>query len=129
LPSPPNARPALARPYADPRTPVEAELARLWAQVLDLEQVGVHDTFLDLGGHSLAAMQIVARVHETWHVDIPLRALLEAPTVADMALAIAQGMASDIDPELLDRILSEVEASSKQTGHPKRPDPARREER
>jgi acyl-coenzyme A synthetase/AMP-(fatty) acid ligase/acyl carrier protein len=127
LPTPPNARPALARAYAHPRTPMETELARLWAQVLDLEQVGVHDNFLDLGGHSLSAMRIVARVRDTWHVDLPLRLLLEDLTVADMALAIAQYLASATDPELLDRPLTDGEALSEGTRQPQRSDPTRRE--
>ena len=110
LPAPDRSRPTLAQPYVAPRTPIEADLVRIWAELLDLELIGVHDSFLDLGGHSLSAMQIIARVHRTWHVDIPLRVLLEAPTVASMALVITQHLASHIDAVELERLLLAVEA-------------------
>ena len=66
LPAPGRDRPALAIPYVAPRTSVEADVARLWADVLDLERVGVDDPFLDLGGDSLLAMRVVSRLRESF---------------------------------------------------------------
>ncbi|MET0396580.1 MAG: amino acid adenylation domain-containing protein [Longimicrobiaceae bacterium] len=74
--------------HAAPRTPTEARMAAAWAEVLGLERVGVHDNFFDLGGHSLLATQVASRVREALGADLPLRALFEAPTVAELSLRV-----------------------------------------
>jgi amino acid adenylation domain-containing protein len=71
--------------YSAPRTPVEELLAKLWATLLGRARVGLHDNFFTLGGHSLLAAQVLARVRDAFQVDLPLRALFEAPTVAELA--------------------------------------------
>jgi amino acid adenylation domain-containing protein/non-ribosomal peptide synthase protein (TIGR01720 family) len=71
-----------------PRTPTEELLAALWAQVLHLPQVGVHDNFFALGGHSLLATQVVSRVRDTFAIELPLRELFETPTVAELAASL-----------------------------------------
>jgi acyl-coenzyme A synthetase/AMP-(fatty) acid ligase/acyl carrier protein len=90
LPSPGRARPALKTAFVAPRTPLEEKLAQLWADMLGLDGVGVHDGFLELGGDSLLATQVVSRVLTQFHVRVPLRALFDAPTVADMAALLAE---------------------------------------
>jgi amino acid adenylation domain-containing protein len=95
LPLTPNGkldRPALPDPvrpvtphYAAPRSPVEAVLAGLWGQLLHQEQVGIHDNFFDLGGHSLLATQVMSQVRDAFQIELPLRALFEAPTVAELS--------------------------------------------
>jgi acyl carrier protein len=88
------------------------ELTQIWAKVLSLEQVGVHDSFVELGGHSLAAARVVSQVIKTFQVEIPLSSLFEAPTVADMATVIVERQARELKREELNRILAELESLS-----------------
>jgi amino acid adenylation domain-containing protein/non-ribosomal peptide synthase protein (TIGR01720 family) len=76
------------RGHTAPRTPMEELLAGLWARVLDIERVGIHDDFFQLGGDSLLAMLLLARVRETVHVGLSFYSFFETPTVADMARSI-----------------------------------------
>ena len=88
LPAPDRTRPELDKAFVAPRTPTEELLAEIWAQLLDIERVGIHDNFFDLGGHSLLATQVVSRMREAFQVEIPLRRLFEVPTVAGLAESI-----------------------------------------
>jgi acyl carrier protein len=88
LPAPDESRPDLAESFAAPRNTTEEILAGIWAGVLGLERVGVRDSFFDLGGHSLLATQVISRVREAFHAELPLRALFEGPTVAQLALVV-----------------------------------------
>jgi acyl carrier protein len=88
LPAPTSARPELAETFTPASTPTEEVLAGLWAELLGVEQVGIHDNFFDLGGHSLLATQVTSRVRELFNVEIALRQLFETPTVADLAQSI-----------------------------------------
>ena len=67
-----------------PRTPIEEAVANIWAEVLHRAQVGAEDNFFDPGGDSLLATQVVSRVREVMGIEWPLRALFEAPTVAQL---------------------------------------------
>ncbi|MFY0567273.1 amino acid adenylation domain-containing protein [Archangium lansingense] len=89
LPAPEQAG-SVQREYVAPRTPLEEKLAGFWAEVLRLEKVGLHDNFFDAGGHSLLAMQLVARVREAVGVELPLRAVFESPTLGGMADAVSR---------------------------------------
>jgi amino acid adenylation domain-containing protein len=112
LPAPDQARPALEDAFVAPRTPVEEGLARIWSQVLGLEQVGVHDNFFELGGHSLLATRVISRLRDTFHVELPLRSLFEAPTVAGLALTVARRQAEQAQEKSLTHLLAELETLS-----------------
>jgi acyl carrier protein len=71
--------------FVAPRTLTEEALAGIWAELLRVEQVGIHDNFFDLGGHSLLATQVISKVIKTLQVALPVRSFFEAPTVAGLA--------------------------------------------
>src|SRR5262249_18413836 len=68
-----------------PRTALELRLARLWEEVLGVPRVGRGDSFFALGGHSLAATRLAARLAAAWGVEVPLQVVFEDPTLAGMA--------------------------------------------
>ncbi|HKV09760.1 MAG TPA: amino acid adenylation domain-containing protein, partial [Thermoanaerobaculia bacterium] len=88
------------RPYVEPRSEVEAAVAEIFAAVIGIERVGAFDNFFDLGGHSLLATQATWRLRETFGVELALRAVFEAPTVAELAGVIE------------DRIIEQIESLS-----------------
>jgi acyl carrier protein len=89
LPPPGHARPDLAELLVLPRSQMEKTLAAIWSNLLDVQLVGVHDNFFDLGGHSLLGTQLISRIRDAFHVELPLRCLFESPTIAGLSAAIA----------------------------------------
>ncbi len=114
LPVPDQDRPELEHEYVAPRNPVEQMIAELWAKTIGVEKVGIYDNFFDLGGHSLMATQIISRLRNTYNVEIPLRKLFEAPTVANLALVIAEAQAAQVSQEELGQMLDELEGLSEE---------------
>jgi amino acid adenylation domain-containing protein len=100
LPRPGSARPDLEQVYVPPRTALERLLASLWRDALELDAVGVHDRFFELGGTSLAAVRFVARLSEELRVQVPIVAFFDAPTIA----AIARVLESDYPEAVRGRI-------------------------
>ncbi len=124
LPAPDAADTTGTTPFVGPRSELEAEVARIWSEVLGVERVGVHHGFFELGGHSLRAMQLVSRVREALGVDYTLPALFAAPTVEGTALAVEAARAagpreSEIAParrgeRSLEEMLDELEGLSEE---------------
>ena len=85
LPAPDSLRPILGEELVPPRTATEEMLAGVWAAILGLNRVGVHDNFFHLGGNSLTATRLVSRVRDAFQVELPLCDIFEAPTVAQLA--------------------------------------------
>jgi amino acid adenylation domain-containing protein len=98
LPPAAETRPPLDTPFMAPRDEIERRVAEIWAEVIGIDQVGVHDNFFELGGHSLGATRVVARVIDKFHIEIPLQALFESPTVERMAAVIKENQSRDHQP-------------------------------
>ncbi len=85
LPAPQSDQQTLNTEFAAPRTAVEKQLVQLWCKFLNLEQVGIFDSFFDLGGHSLLATQMVSQIEETFQQSLSLADFFQAPTIAAQA--------------------------------------------
>jgi acyl carrier protein len=109
LPDPGKGRPELDTAYVPPTTPIEEALAQIWSEVLSLERIGIHDSFFDLGGHSLTATRVVSKAIERFQIELPLQSLFGAPTIAEMAGIIADHQGNRLGEVELEKILSELE--------------------
>jgi amino acid adenylation domain-containing protein len=78
-----------------PRNPVEAALVDIWREILHREDVGIHENFFHLGGHSLMATQVISRIGNTLGVELPLRSIFEAPTIARLAETVSAAKAEN----------------------------------
>jgi amino acid adenylation domain-containing protein len=88
LPAPQLDRAMVADEFVAARTVTERRVAEIWAEVLCVQDVGVNDNFFALGGHSLLAMRVMSRVQEEFAGSLPLRAIFDSPTVAELAEAV-----------------------------------------
>ncbi len=95
-----------------PRTPIEVELAGIWTALLQLPQVGINDNFFELGGHSLLVVQATTQLNRHFGIELPLRALFDAPTVDGLALAVTQAK-TEAETDI-DQLLAQVEQSVSQ---------------
>jgi acyl carrier protein len=86
--------PAARRDFRSPTTPLEQQLAAIWAEVLGVGCVGTGDNFFELGGHSLSALRLVNHIREKLNVELPVTIIFEAPTLSAMAALIEQRAAS-----------------------------------
>lgn len=82
--------------WIPPRTATEEVLTAIWSDVLGLEKVGIHDNFFALGGHSLSAMQVIARLRETFKVELPISCLFDYPTVVELDRQISKYRQNDL---------------------------------
>jgi thioesterase domain-containing protein/acyl carrier protein/NAD(P)-dependent dehydrogenase (short-subunit alcohol dehydrogenase family) len=81
-------RPALPNVYYPPTTELQSAIASLWQELFAISPIGIHDNFFDLGGDSMLAIQLVARLQEHFQVELPLAEALQHPTVAEQAATI-----------------------------------------
>ncbi len=95
LPAPDKAGHEREELYVAPRTQTERALADIWTRVLEVERVGIHDNFFDLGGHSLLFTQMTLRARDLFHVELSLRQLFQSPTIATIALAVEEELARE----------------------------------
>lgn len=97
LPNPLAENAAAEAPHADPQTAVEEVLATLWRDALGLERVSTRANFIDLGGTSLPAIQIIARISQEFDIELPLRTFFAAPTIAELAEEIEEILIREIE--------------------------------
>ena len=96
LPAPDKTALEAKTAYEPPPSPVEKQVAEIWARLLGVERIGTRDNFFDLGGHSLLVTQLVARVYDVFQVSIPLRSIFEKPTIVELALVIEEELIREI---------------------------------
>ncbi|WGV24574.1 non-ribosomal peptide synthetase [Halotia branconii] len=92
-----------------PRNHIEEVLASIWAEVLNLKQVGIHDNFFELGGNSLLAMQLLNQVNEAFSIDLPLRSLFECSTIAEISELVQAYKLEHLESDAIEQILAEVD--------------------
>jgi NAD(P)-dependent dehydrogenase (short-subunit alcohol dehydrogenase family)/acyl carrier protein len=90
LAKPSHSRPDLQTPYAAPRNEQEQEIAETWQELLGIQRIGIYDNYFDLGGDSLLAVQLFARIQKIFGKDLPLTTLFEAPTIEQLAGVLRQ---------------------------------------
>lgn len=96
LPAPTAQASALKAEHVAPRNTIERALAAIWGRVLNASDIGIHDDFFDLGGHSLIGIQLLGQVEQQFNRTLPLKSLFEAPTIAQFAeLLQGEGAAHD----------------------------------
>lgn len=104
-----HSRPAMRSRYIAPRDAAEQELAQIWQSLFLIDGIGIHDNFFELGGNSLLATQLNARIARSLGTDLSLAAVLRAPTIAELAEAVAAAKVGTADPDAIDRMLTELE--------------------
>jgi NAD(P)-dependent dehydrogenase (short-subunit alcohol dehydrogenase family)/acyl carrier protein len=95
-------RPTLATAYVAPRNEIEWEIAQIWQTTLGIQKVGVYDSFFELGGNSLAGVQLISNLKEKWAVQIPVVSLYEGPTVNALGKIITQLVVPDAEEQATD---------------------------
>jgi len=88
--SPAHSRPDLSTPYVAPATDVETRIAGIWEELLGIREIGLHDNFFQLGGHSLLGTRLISRLHDAFEISITLRKVFEVPTIAGLATAVEE---------------------------------------
>ena len=111
-------RPRVTTEYVAPRSSLEELLAEIWRTLLEVDRVGVNDNFFTLGGHSLLATSLVSRVRDTLGAMLSPRVVFEQPTIAGLAVAIAEQLLAQSHQDVADEILAEIENLGKLANSP-----------
>lgn len=110
LPAPSQDRPALMEALILPRTAHEQQLAQIWSRILEIQPIGIHDNFFDLGGHSLLVAQMMSQAEEAFQLELPLSCLFATPTVAGLAQAIQLGLHPNSAPKPFEHTDLQIDA-------------------
>jgi acyl carrier protein len=123
LPEPETVRPDIEASYAAPRSQTEKMLAGIWAEVLNVEQVGINDNFFDLGGHSLLMIRVFRKLQEIIDQNISMITLFQYPTIGSLSNYLS---GTGIDQSSFERIYDRAESQKKAMAMQKRMKAARR---
>jgi hypothetical protein len=93
--------------FTPPRTALEEEVARIWCEVLGVEQVGVDDRFWDLGGHSLLATRALARLADMFGVEVPLQTLFLTPALGKFSEALGEAVLAGMSDDEFHSVIQE----------------------
>ncbi len=117
LPEPELVLPAFDREWIEPCNSIERSLLTIWQEVLEINRpFGIHDNFFDLGGHSLLAIQVMGRIQDDFHIELPVASIFEASTIAQLAVLVAQQQIDGQDLGVLESLLDEFEQLADETG-------------
>ncbi|MEH1814618.1 MAG: amino acid adenylation domain-containing protein [Nostoc sp.] len=98
--------------FVPPRTPVEEAISNIWAEIIQVERVGVHDNFFELGGHSLLAIQVISKLRQTFGIELPLQSLFEATTVEKLSEVLIANETKLGKTEKIALVLKQIESMS-----------------
>jgi len=114
--SPAHPRPQLSHAYVAPRNALEQKLANLWQQFMGIKQVGIHDDFFELGGDSLLAIQLIAKLRKTLEIELSPHSLLNSPTIAALAKLLEENLPDEslqATRQFLSSILVEMQTGNR----------------
>jgi hypothetical protein len=115
LPELTGSRPAPEKSFVPPATPLQTEIAAVWAEVLRLERVGIEDNFFELGGHSLTATRVIVRLNEILQMDVPVRTIFLRPTIRELAESLESARSATVSEEAaLDQKMEALRARIRQ---------------
>jgi amino acid adenylation domain-containing protein len=117
LPAPDQSYEASQENFVEASSPLEKLLAELWGEVLGRDCVGINDNFFEMGGHSIMATQLVYKIQQLLPVEISLRSIFEAPTIAELSkvIALSSNESNDEEQNLLSEMLAELEQMPDET--------------
>jgi acyl carrier protein len=95
--------------YAAPRTPMEGQLTAILEELLDIERVGIYDSFFELGGFSMLATRLITRVRDAFGVQLAVRDVFESPTVDELARLVVRTQVEQSDLDEIEALLTEIE--------------------
>jgi len=104
---------SMERTYIPPQTPIQQEIAAIWAKMFNVEPIGLTDDFFEIGGHSLLATQLIFHLNDHFHIQVPLREILtRGRTVDGLATVVEELLLSQVSPSEMAELLADLDGLS-----------------
>jgi acyl carrier protein len=110
LPSPDDARPELEQHYVPPTTDTQKAIAQIWSEILGIDEIGIHDNFFDLGGHSLTATRVVARIRTAFAIDLSLAEFFASATIKDVSEIVERNIFANSSKARVEEVMRLLES-------------------